>query len=107
MNDTTHPTPADPSDGPREKRLKSACRKVSEDFYTALLAIALDRIPHLQHGVEYNAQGIYGKRFWDDLGDNPLRRLVGKVLAHFVCKGKVPLRFVSCRRCKTKWYSLV
>jgi hypothetical protein len=104
MNDTTHPTPKDPSDDPVEKRLKSRCNRFGDDFYPTLLVMALDRIPHLQHGVVYKAQHIFGKEFWKDLDNNPLRRLVGEVLAHFVFRGKVPLRFVSCRYCTTKRY---
>lgn len=103
MIDTTQ-TPDDPNDGPVEKRLKARCRRVSDDFYPALLALALERIPLLTRGGVYKAQGIYGKEFWRLLGDNTIRRLVGEVLANFVCKGKVPLRFASCQYCTTKRY---
>jgi hypothetical protein len=98
MSNPTHPS--DPS----EKRLMVRCRKVADDFYPMLLAMALDRIPRLQHGVVYKAQGIFGEEFWTLLDDNTLRRLVGEVLAHFVVQGKVPLCFVSCRYCTTKRY---
>lgn len=103
MTDTTL-TPGDPNDGLVEKRLKARCRRVADDFYPALLSIALERIALLPRGAVYKSQGIYGDEFWRQLDDNRLRRLVGEVLANFVCKGKVPLVFASCQYCTRKRY---
>ena len=64
MNNMTHLTPDDPSDGPVEKRLKTKCRKVADDFYPMLLDRAQQRIPLLPRGVEYKSQHIFGEEFW-------------------------------------------
>ena len=104
MTDTTHPSDFGLGDDTLGKRLLTQCRKVDEEFLPTLVALAHENIPRLQRGVVYKAQHIFGAEFWSDLDSNPLRRLVGQVLAHFVAKGKVELRFASCRYCTTKRY---
>lgn len=79
------------------RRLLAQCRNVDEEFLPTLVALALERIPHLPYKVEFKAQEVFGHEFWDLLENYP-RRLAGEVLARLVVRGKLALRFASCHR---------
>lgn len=76
---------------------------VSDDFYRALVGRAQDCIPRLKFEEVFKAQHVIGPDYWRIL-DNPHRWVAGKVLAHLVVTGRLPLRFASCPLCTIKYY---